>query len=115
MLEDVKKMCYARGDVMCVDLYYPRSENIKAVHHGYVAYCDLRDKGVLPEDARYVLPNATATMIATTYNVRQWRHVLKMRLDKHSQWEIRDLMRQAVSHLAVVSPVFFGDLVQEDK
>lgn len=47
--------------------------------------------GVKPEDARYVLPEATKTNLIMTCNVRQLFHIFDMRMDKAAQWEIRRL------------------------
>lgn len=48
-------------------------------------------RGVKPEDARYVLPEATKTDIMVTMNVRELFHFLDLRTDSHAQWEIRDM------------------------
>ena len=45
----------------------------------YAAYDVLIAKGVKPEDARYVLPNATATRLVMTAPVWEWEHVLTQR------------------------------------
>lgn len=47
--------------------------------------------GVKPEDARYLLPEATKTDIVVTMNWRELFHFWDLRCDKHAQWEIRDL------------------------
>lgn len=54
-------------------------------------YRHLIAHGMKPEDARYVLPEATKTTITMTMNVRELFHFLDLRLDEHAQWEIRDL------------------------
>lgn len=51
------------------------------------------DRGIKPEDARYLLPEATKTNLTMTLNVRELFHFLDMRWDKHAQWEIRDLAK----------------------
>lgn len=56
--------------------------------------------GVRPEDARYMLPEATKTTITVTMNVRSLFHLFDLRLDKAAQWEIRQMageVREAVS------------------
>ncbi len=53
------------------------------------AYKKLKELGIKSEDARYVLPNATETEIVVTANMREWRHILQLRGDPSSQWEIR--------------------------
>ena len=55
------------------------------------AYKELLSLGVAREDARFVLPEAMLTNITMTMNFREIRHFLKLRLDSHAQWEIREL------------------------
>lgn len=54
-------------------------------------YLTLIERGVKPEDARYLLPEATKTEIVVTMNLRELYHFLDLRLDKAAQWEIRKL------------------------
>lgn len=51
----------------------------------------LLDKGVKPEDARFVLPNATKTQLRMKMNCRELAHFLKQRMASDAQWEIREL------------------------
>ena len=53
-----------------------------------------------PEDARYLLPEATKTNLVMTANVRNLFHIFDMRLDKAAQWEIRELMREVKKQAA---------------
>ena len=79
----------------------------------YSAYRDLRTAGVPPEDARSVLPNATATRIGWTANVREWRHIFRLRCDKHAQWQFRGLMLGLLRELYDLAPVLFEDLAAD--
>lgn len=47
--------------------------------------------GIKPEDARYLLPEATMTTVTMTMNVRELFHFLNLRTAHDAQWEIRDL------------------------
>ena len=47
--------------------------------------------GTKPEDARYLLPEATKTSAVVTMNCRELFHFLDMRADGAAQWEIRDM------------------------
>lgn len=49
------------------------------------------ESGMKPEDARYLLPEATKTNLVMTLNARELFHILDMRWDKAAQWEIRRL------------------------
>lgn len=62
----------------------------------YDAACEYQEalaSGIKPEDARYLLPEATKTNLVLTCNVRELFHILEMRLDKSAQWEIRELAK----------------------
>ena len=52
------------------------------------AYYHLRAKGSFPEDARMLLPNAAATRIVVSANLRELRHIIKERTCARAQWEI---------------------------
>jgi thymidylate synthase (FAD) len=46
------------------------------------------------EDARYILPNACATSLYLSCNLRELIHMANERLCTRAQWEIRDLVRE---------------------
>ena len=56
-------------------------------------YEDALDDGVPAEDARYILPSAVYTDIVVTANARELLHIFALRIDKHAQWEIRDVCK----------------------
>lgn len=55
----------------------------------YNFYRKLLDQGVAKEQARMVLPQSMFTEFYWTVNARALMNFLKLRVDKHSQWEIR--------------------------
>lgn len=75
----------------------------------YGHYTWLRQNGIKAEDARFVLPNATKTELAVTYNIRSWRHFFEMRCTKHAQWEIRKLAQTTLRMFMELAPWGFGD------
>jgi len=77
------------------------------------AYQALRELGVRKEDARFVLPNATATRIVVTMNLRQLLHVFRIRISPAAQWEIRDVCVRMLELVYPIAPSVFGDLRQE--
>jgi thymidylate synthase (FAD) len=74
------------------------------------AYRQLRALGVRKEDARFVLPNATATRIIVTMNFRALRHFIQVRGDKAAQWEIRALALEMLRQVYRLAPAVFQDL-----
>jgi thymidylate synthase (FAD) len=74
------------------------------------AYRALRELGVRKEDARFVLPNATATRIVVTMNFRELLHVFKLRISPEAQWEIRAVCVRMLELVYPCAPNVFGDL-----
>ena len=57
-------------------------------------YKDYQELGIPNEDARYILPNACATSLYLSCNLRELLHMANERLCVRAQWEIRDLVRE---------------------
>lgn len=85
-----------------------------AVENARAAYEKLMGMGVPREDARFVLPNATATEIIMTANFREWRHVLALRGHAAAQWEIRRLAIAILRELKREAPATFADFEIDD-
>jgi thymidylate synthase (FAD) len=62
-------------------------------------YGNALDEGIKPEDARYLLPEATKTNLFVTMNARELFHFFDMRRDRAAQWEIRGLAEAMASGL----------------
>lgn len=75
----------------------------------FEAYRALLEAGVAPEDARYLLPNATETKIVVTMNVRELLHFFELRCCKRAQWEIRDVALRMLELAAPSAPYIFMD------
>src|SRR5512139_1206710 len=90
----------------------PQAQVIWDEFMGHVAgtYQRLRELGVRKEDARFVLPNATATRIIVTMNFRSLRHFFSVRCEKAAQWEIRALALEMLRKVYPLAPSVFADL-----
>ncbi len=73
-------------------------------------YRRLRQAGVRKEDARFILPNAAATRIVVTMNLRALRHFFTVRCDRAAQWEIRALALEMLQQVHALAPSAFEDL-----
>jgi thymidylate synthase (FAD) len=78
-------------------------------------YIELLKLGIKKEDARYVLPNATTTQIIMTANFREWRHIIELRGNINSQWEIRRIMIEILKILKSYAPNCFEDFEIDEK
>lgn len=77
----------------------------------YDEYLQELENGWKPEDARYVLPNATKTEVVVTYNLRTWRHVFRERaLNPAAQHEIRHLFLEGIRQIGDLFPWLTEDL-----
>lgn len=56
------------------------------------AYNRMLEMGCRPEEARAVLPNSLAAEIIMTANLREWRHVFRLRTSPAAHPQMRDLM-----------------------
>ena len=73
------------------------------------AYREMVRDGCPPEDARYLLPNATPTNIVMTMNFRELLHFFEERCCKRAQWEIRNLANEMLSLSKSLAPTIFAD------
>ena len=72
-------------------------------------YKDLLEEGIPKEDARYVLPNATATRMIVTMNARALLHFFNLRCCNRALKEIRDLANTMLELVKDVAPTLFND------
>jgi thymidylate synthase (FAD) len=70
-------------------------------------YAEMLRAGVPPEDARFVLPNATETKILITMNARELNHFFALRLCRRAQWEIREMARRMLILGIEKAPLLF--------
>ena len=77
------------------------------MRHSKEVYSKLIDKGVKPEDARMVLPNACETKIIVTMNARELLHFCKLRCCKRAQKEIREVAFMMKNICRKVAPNVF--------
>lgn len=63
-----------------------------------------------PEEARWMLPLGLATKIVVTANYREWRHIFKLRCEKHAHPEMRRIMCSLWLVLNFKIPVVFDDI-----
>ena len=85
----------------------------KAMQDAEKAYLSLIEKGITAENARSVLPTCLKTEIVVTANLREWRHIFKMRCSPAAHPDIRFIMRQLRDEFKEKIPVLFDDLQDE--
>lgn len=74
-------------------------------------YEELVAAGVPAEDARFVLPNATATNLKVTINFAALLHMADLRLCTRAQWEFRRVVAKMRAEVMKVEPLL-GRMLQ---
>lgn len=62
-------------------------------------YTEFTDAGIPAEDARFVLPNAAASSMVASLNLREMIHLANLRLCTRAQYEIRILVKYMCEEL----------------
>lgn len=76
------------------------------------AYLALVEAGATAQEARSVLPNSLKTEIVTTANIREWRHIFKLRCDKAAHPQMRQIMLPLLAAFHERIPLVFDDLAE---
>lgn len=67
-------------------------------------------EGVLPQQARDNLATCLKTEITMTCNLREWRHVFRLRTSKHAHPQMRGIMQPLLRDFRGLIPVVFDDV-----
>jgi len=84
-----------------------RAHWVQAVKMCEGQYLELLALGTPPEIARSVLPNALATEIVMTANLREWRHFFRLRTAKAAHPQMREIARPMLAEFRQRIPVIF--------
>lgn len=84
-----------------------------AMEEAEANYMGLLKLGANPQQARSVLPNSLKTEVVMTANLREWRHVLRLRTSKAAHPQIRQVMLGLSVELKGLLPEVFGDIEVE--
>ena len=91
---------------LAVDMF----EDINRVSKEY--YNSLIRLGVKKEDARFALTRAVTTDLYIAGNMQMWSQFLKLRTDKHAQWEIRAIANEIALVLSEKFPRIMEEFIQ---
>lgn len=86
---------------------------VNACQTAFESYQKLTEAGVRKEDARFVLPNATLTVLKAKANFSNWRKFIELRSHSTSQWEIRMISDAILTIANELAPAVFEDLYVE--
>ena len=67
-------------------------------------YTEMTEAGIPAEDARFLLPNAAASSIVASLNLRELIHIANIRLCTRAQYEIRVMVKMMCEELLKEEP-----------
>ena len=82
-----------------------------AMHESLRVYNSLIASKIARQGARSVLPNSMKTELVMTANIREWRHVMRLRCSDAAHPDMRKLMRPRCTEFGNMFPVFSSDIV----
>lgn len=66
-----------------------------------------------PDQLRMILPHSTAAQVCMTANLREWRHILKLRTAKAAHPSVRQIMLKVLEKFKTNIPIVFDDINPE--
>lgn len=90
--------------VGCTDEWFRCMDQIEE------SYKNLVRSGIAPQIARSVLPNALASRIIVTGNLRNWRHFFIMRTTKEAHPQMRQVTIPLLAEFKERIPILFDDI-----
>lgn len=90
--------------------FAPNSVWYDAIDHSEKAYLKLIEQGWKPQDARSVLPNALASTIQVTANLRAWRWLLLARTTKEAHPDFKRVSIPLLEQFKIRIPLIFDDI-----
>ena len=86
-----------------------RDENLKSKFVDFMnkiseQYQEFVEAGIPAEDARFVLPNAAASSLVASLNLREMIHLANLRLCTRAQYEIRTMVKMMCDALVAEEP-----------
>jgi len=103
---------YKKGDIIESEADDPQQTYLtwaQSMFRSESDYISLLDAGWTPQQARSVLPNSLKTEIVCTTNIREWRHILKLRTSKAAHPQMREIMCPLLADFQQrFSPLFDG-------
>lgn len=76
-------------------------------------YQELLKQGWRPQEARSVFPNALASKLIMTGNLRNWRHFFIMRTTKEAHPQMRQVTIPLLAEFKSKVPILFDDVIPE--
>ncbi len=78
------------------------------------AYLEMSEKGATVDQLRMLLPHSTAAEITMSANIREWRHILRLRCSKMTHPSIRQSLIPLLLKFKEDMPELFDDISYDE-
>ena len=103
------KPCHINTDSELYNIWFSTMQNIEE------SYMQMAQNGALPDQLRMILPHSLKTEINMKCNIREWRHIFKLRCSKAAHPSVREVMLMLLNEFHSKIPVLFDDIFEEYK
>lgn len=86
---------------------------LAAVTQAEACYLWMVKNGAAPQEARAVLPNSLKTEVVMTANLREWKHIFRVRCAKAAHPQMREIMRPMLADFYRRVPWVFEEEYRE--
>lgn len=100
----VIKPCFWRDNTSLYEYWYSTMRHAEDVYFGMLV------QGATPQEARSVLPMSLKTEMVITANMREWRHIFRLRCAPAAHPQMREIMLPLLNDFFNRVPVLFGDI-----
>ena len=73
-------------------------------------YNNMSKFGAKPDQLRLLLPHSTAASVVMKANIREWRHILKLRTSPAAHPSVQEIMKMVLHMLKFNYPILFDDI-----
>lgn len=84
-------------------------DEVDSLHHSIMQYVISRERKTRKERARYLLPECVRTSKLWSANMREWRHIIRVRGSTAAQDEIREVVGAIERQLRKIAPKTFEE------
>lgn len=78
-------------------------------------YIEMGNNGAFTDELRMLLPHSTAAIVTMTCNIREWRHILRLRCSNHAHPSIRQLLIPLLLKFKEDFPEMFFDIPYDEE
>lgn len=94
------------------EMYETWKKTMQEIENGYIA---MKKLGATTDMCRNLLPHSVAAEYTMTANIREWKHILSLRANKHVHPAIRQVMIPLLKYFKEEMPDIFAEIPYDEE